>query len=178
MHWITSGGGPLICLGQSVLGIWKGTDGLGEPEYKRQGFRSDYERACEVKDYLGIIPVMSSYGIVLGEMPLDTSIVISKEGLPLIVRAFYCEKDADVAGMISHDFNSQNEEEVECAEIRVCERNWQMFDSAYPGPEGLNNCLSFVIPVGDFNLATYEYKPDPSTFLLIHRFQYSSGVAE
>lgn len=174
MDWITSGGGPLICLSRSIIRSWMGVDGLGDPKYHEKGFRSDYERACGIKDYVGVIPVLASTGIVLGDMPLDTTVLRSPDGLPLIARVFYSEPLMDIESMVLAEFNSEDAKEVESIEICIREVDWLVFDSAYPGVEGLKNCLPFAIPVGDFCIKTFEYKPDSSTFLLINKFNYSN----
>lgn len=172
MNWINSGGGPLICIGRSVIRSWRGVDGLGEPKYRELGFRNDYERACATRDYLGVIPVFESTGIVLGDMPLDTT-VLSIDGLPLIVRVFYSDQCADVSSMLSDGFSLEGANEVERTAISIQEESWHVFDSAYPGSEGLELCLSVFLPLGEFWIKTYEYMPDQSTSLLLHKFSYS-----
>jgi len=175
MEWIASDGGPLICLGHSTILSWKGVDGLSEHKYHKKGYRNDYERACDIKDYLGVIPILSSNGIVLGDMPLDTTVLTGKNGLPLIARAFYSEPLTDIASVLVGEMDPENTTEVESVSISVDEKNWHIFDSAYPGYIGLKRCLSIALPAVELCVKTFEYKPDSRTFLLVHQFNYSNS---
>lgn len=171
MEWITSGGGPLICLGHSTIKFWRGVDGIGEHKYGEEGFQNDYERACNIQDYLGIIPVQESIGIVLGDMPLDTMIFRRPQELPLIGRVVYSEPDADIECSLSFWTELTHAKEVESVAVSIDEPLWHLFDSAYPGALGLEKCLSVTFPIGEFTIKTFEYKPDPQTFMLIHEFE-------
>ncbi len=173
MEWITSDGGPLICLGHSAIDSWKGIDGLGEPRLVAEGYRNDYERACGIRDYLGLIPVSGSFGIVLGEAPLDTTIMTSSNGAPLIVRVFYSEPEADIRGLVDFATVPEKINEVESVTTVVTDSYWYVFDSAYPGYLGLKRCLSFRLPIGRVCIKTFEYKPNSETFLLLHRFLWA-----
>ena len=51
MSWVSSEGGPLILIGKSDLSNWEGIDGF------------DYDRACPVEDYVGVIEVGNSQDI-------------------------------------------------------------------------------------------------------------------
>ncbi len=170
MKWITSDGGPLICIGQSTVNSWRGIDGLGQYGSKLGAYRNDYERACAIRDYVGIIPVSERFGIVLGDMPLETTVMMSPERSPLIVRAFYSEPNADIASMIASWRMEKRLKEVESVRVSNVEANWYMFDSAYPGYLGLEKCLTFTLPINTIIINTFEFKPDHNTFLLVHEF--------
>lgn len=172
MDWVSSGGGPLICLDRSIIHAWKGVDGLGDLRYRDQGFRTDYERACAIKDYLGAISVLGSTGLVLGDMPLETT-VLSIDGAPLIARVLYSQISVDVRSMLSDGIYLERATEVERTSISVNEEKWNIFDSAYPGTEIPGKCLTMFLPLGKVLIRTYEYMPDQSTSLLIHQFSYS-----
>lgn len=173
MKWISSDGGPLICLGRSTVESWKGGDGLGEQDLEVTGYGNDYERACAIDGYLGVIPVSRSIGIVLGDMPLETTAITSPEGLPLIVRVFYSEPSVDITRNLTSNGIPEEAEEVESTMVSIDEHNWYMFDSAYPGYLGLGRSLSFALPIRDMRIRTFEYKPDELTFLLLHQFDCS-----
>ncbi len=62
--WVHSNGGPLILLSEHLLNYW---DGINPPKDGRQieaTFRwgphsaaTDYDRACDVSDYMGLLEV-------------------------------------------------------------------------------------------------------------------------
>jgi hypothetical protein len=80
LQWIQSNGGPLLLLPSSLLGAWEGAD---EPEPYRGvearshwnpgGPATDYDRACDVPDLAGTVPVGAGEGLVLGDEPLATT---------------------------------------------------------------------------------------------------------
>jgi hypothetical protein len=154
---------------------WNGIDGLGDQASKEKAYRNDYERACAIKDYLGLIPVSRSMGIVLGDMPLETTVMKSSRGRPRIIRVFYSEPDANIASIITPDSIPKKAKEVENINIHIAEPCWYMFDSAYPGYLGLERCLPFTLVTGDWCVKTFEFKPDKNTFLLVHEFDENSG---
>ncbi|MGW0767501.1 immunity 21 family protein [Streptomyces sp. NPDC002676] len=65
LEWVESGGGPLIAIPETVLPFWAGADSA-EPD-------SDYDRACEVDGYVGLLPVGDSAALVFGDDPASTS---------------------------------------------------------------------------------------------------------
>ncbi|WP_328497758.1 immunity 21 family protein [Streptomyces sp. NBC_00414] len=65
VEWIESGGGPLIAIPEVVLPFWTGADG--------DELASDYDRACEVDGFVGLLPVGNTTALVLGDEPAATS---------------------------------------------------------------------------------------------------------
>ncbi|MGW7406536.1 immunity 21 family protein [Streptomyces sp. NPDC054833] len=65
LEWVESGGGPLIAVPEAVLPFWSGADG--------EEMDTDYDRACEVDGYVGLLPVGDSAALVLGDEPASTS---------------------------------------------------------------------------------------------------------
>ncbi|MFF7975056.1 Imm21 family immunity protein [Streptomyces sp. NPDC007905] len=65
LEWVESGGGPLIAVPETVLPFWAGADS--------EELATDYDRACEVDGYVGLLPVGDSAALVLGDEPASTS---------------------------------------------------------------------------------------------------------
>lgn len=67
LHWIESSGGPFVVLSASLLPTWLGSNG------------DEYEAACEVDDYLGLISVGKAghihVGLVIGDEPLTSTYI-------------------------------------------------------------------------------------------------------
>ncbi|WP_194869403.1 Imm21 family immunity protein [Myxococcus sp. AB025B] len=85
-EWIESAGGPLVVIPRSVIAEWKGTP-------------ADYEEACGIEDYLGLLCREWGDVLVLGDEPLRTGVVARPEG-PVIVRWMFApstERLLDVA---------------------------------------------------------------------------------
>src|SRR6476660_7481512 len=94
MDWIKSSGGPLVCMERDLAPLWNGVQG-SKSALNSTGI-SDYDRACQVRDYLGKIEMGRRSALILGEMPLQTMIGRPSDEPPLIVRVFYADPDADV----------------------------------------------------------------------------------
>ena len=65
LEWVESGGGPLIAVPETVLPFWAGADS--------EELDTDYDRACEVDGYVGLLPVGDSAALVFGDEPASTS---------------------------------------------------------------------------------------------------------
>src|SRR5689334_6022814 len=64
MRWIASAGGPLVLLPKLLQPRWQGTGGVP----------SDYEVACGVEGYAGVIEKAGWRILVLGDEPLQTAV--------------------------------------------------------------------------------------------------------
>src|SRR3954470_20357711 len=65
--WVESDGGPLIVVPESVSQNWSGTTSLGSDT------PTDYDRACVVEGYAGLIDVGECSALVLGDDPASTT---------------------------------------------------------------------------------------------------------
>jgi len=70
MRSVESLGGPLVLLLEKHLRLWKGIAGSSSSGGK---LTTDYDRACAVEDYLGIIQCSHFDVLVLGDEPLRTA---------------------------------------------------------------------------------------------------------
>ena len=80
--WLTSDGGPLLLLARAYLRYWGGIDPPTGGRTIEARFRwsgtaatpaTDYDRACDVDDELGLLAVGPGHALVLGDEPLATS---------------------------------------------------------------------------------------------------------
>lgn len=173
MDCIASNGGPLICVPKSALALWRGGDALGEHSQEAVAYRHDYDRACAIRDYLGVVSIGRTAGIVLGDMPMETAVLTSTDGLPLIARIIHVGPSTDIPMLLEAGMNTHNSKRIESVELSIAEPDWHMFDSAYPGDWHDKDCLTVSFPVGVICVDTLEYRPDDHTFLIIHQFSRS-----
>ncbi|GAA1618865.1 Imm21 family immunity protein [Actinoplanes couchii] len=117
---VTSLGGPLIVVPRSALPAWGGGD------------TDDYERACAVDGYVGLIPVGSPAALVLGDEPANTT-YLPEERLFVRWLAAYAEKDLiDGARRAVDDGVPWDIDE----DVRwVVDGPVVLFDAAWPGTE-------------------------------------------
>ncbi|MFF4427511.1 immunity 21 family protein [Streptomyces sp. NPDC001549] len=121
VDWVESGGGPLVVVPAEVLTRWEGADSEG-PE-------SDYDRACAVVGYTGLLAVGPSDALVLGDEPSSTAF-LPEHGV--FVRWVAAESEAELLGSV---------------EAALADAVWEdgqvwdvpgpvvLFDSAWPGSE-------------------------------------------
>ncbi len=111
LTWITSNGGPLLLASKSVLPYWEGADPPSngrkvEATFRWQGYgtpATDYDRACDVDDYLDVINIGSEQGLVLGGEPLPTAwwSADSAQTGGILVRRKHNASDRDIAQAVT-----------------------------------------------------------------------------
>lgn len=87
MIWIDTAGGPLICAAYPVGLNWRGTQASSIDDTQ-----SDYDRACEIADYVGVVSCASSCVLVFGDEPLQTTVVRLSDG-NAVVRWISCASE-------------------------------------------------------------------------------------
>jgi hypothetical protein len=85
--WVTSLGGPLILIPESGCPLWGGAPPPSYPEVK-----GDYDRACTVDDYIGLIEVGTAHALVLSA-PEPTTFLPDRG---LLVQSIAADDDFDL----------------------------------------------------------------------------------
>ncbi|WP_373926529.1 Imm21 family immunity protein [Paludisphaera borealis] len=181
MAWVGTGGGPLIVIPAEFAPLWRGGEEWSPPRGPAQRggdasrFRSDYDRACAVDDYLGSLNVGVGRALILGDEPMMTAFVPQPAG-GLLVRWMYGEDDGAVSRAVCAIpvevwKTTPHQLPVGWGEILV-------FDSAYPGDAlpvsiegGTTPWLRIALPQGNYHIDTAVYCPDESTSLVLHRLR-------
>lgn len=180
IQWIGSGGGPLLLLPVSLLPEWEGADPPSLGRVVQAKFRTggsdapatDYDRACDVKGYLGLLTVGQGVGLVLGGGRFATAWWSVREDRErFIVCREYGEDDLEerineVLMAVPDDFG----EDVGLS-FPVSGGPLYLFDSAYSGREvGTRADYREVrLAPGHYSLTSGFYRPDERTSLLLHR---------
>jgi hypothetical protein len=90
MRWVDTTGGPFVAIEARLITTWRGAIGYPAPG-------TDYGRACEVADYLGVVPVGDGSALVLGDEPMATAWWPDQRwGSGLIVRWMYAPDETAV----------------------------------------------------------------------------------
>jgi hypothetical protein len=167
MEWIKSGGGPLICVDEIWARCWRGVMNSSSQEPNEQR-HTDYERACAVKDYVVDIKTDGGHALVLGDMPLETS--VWSRNRTTIVRLFYADARTDFDNMLSTIGDEAFQNPIESTSYQVTSGRVVIFDSAVDGQDQGRKMLKFDIAGGRYEILTATVKPDSRTSLLLHRF--------
>lgn len=165
IKWISSTGGPLILIKTSCLQYWKGIFGISN---ESQGNSiTDYERACEINDYVGLIDVGSCKALVLGEEPFETTWLSTEDGSGILVRWVWADNDKQVLAALKN-LSLNQIWDATGIEITFSTESLILFDSSN-SYDFLRNKLDIKIQPGTYTINSLFFKPDERVNLLIHR---------
>ncbi|MEU6307487.1 immunity 21 family protein [Streptomyces chartreusis] len=152
VEWIESGGGPLIAVPETVLPFWAGADG--------DETASDYDRACEVDGFVGLLPVGDSAALVFGDEPASTS-YLPDHGT--FVRWCAADSEAELlaqvpAALAIADWGHEVRWKVPGTVV--------LFDSAWPGRDTeRTEHLQVALEPGVYAVRAAQVQPGPETWL-------------
>jgi hypothetical protein len=162
MKWISSAGGPLIVLPDSLRPQWRGV---------KQGggiAASDYELACGVDGYVGVIRKAGQEILVLGDEPLQTA-VAWLGGRPCLVRWAFAPS-AEYAESVLADIDpGLLQGPLESTEVHFTSAPLVVMDSGDAGEE-VDELLHFEVEPGNYSVRVYHLAPSVDTKFLIHEF--------
>jgi hypothetical protein len=163
LRWIVSGGGPLLLLDRYWLGAWHGHN----PDSTDNGTETDYERACAIEDFLGVISVGPGQGVVLGDEPMATAWwpLPAVQGGVLVRWRWAPEGTSIVALLERLPADAWAAHEVT---LSLSSGQALLFDSA-EGAETLAASLKIDLTPGVFLVETADFAPEPQVALLLHR---------
>lgn len=175
-NWVTSNGGPLILLPENLLSYWEGTDPPNGGRTIEANFRwdptgpaTDYDRACDIADYIGLIEVGPGHALILGDMPMPTNWwpLPTTEG-GILVRWMFADNDHNVIQAVQN-LSIGSFQPAELTFSVTCP-TLVLFDSAFPGVD--KDCgatLTITLKEGVYGISTLHYTPDQETSLVLHR---------
>ncbi|MEW1914083.1 Imm21 family immunity protein [Kitasatospora sp. NPDC085895] len=157
VSWVESLGGPLIVVPEAVLEAWSGSAG------------DDYDRACAVEGFTGLIEVGSAQALVLGDEPASTA-YLPERGV--FVRWSAAEsEEAMLAGVDTAMRTASWESEL----------LWQvpgpvvLFDSAWTSAKCHHqDHVRVALEAGPYAVRAAYVEPGPETWLTLvqlHPFQ-------
>jgi hypothetical protein len=176
LTWIESSGGPLLLLSSEHLADWEGVDSSSNGHIVQATFRwndpsvaaTDYDRACDVEDYIAVIPVANGTGLVLNQEPMPTAWWPHDDQIGgLLIRWLQGDPETDVLELLAHLPNLGWESGH--ITFTVGSSSLYLFDAASPGNE-LDEHLTIALRAGAYRITTALYEPDNRTSLILHRF--------
>ncbi|MFD7679912.1 immunity 21 family protein [Streptomyces sp. NPDC060187] len=152
VEWVESGGGPLIAIPEAVLPFWSGADG--------DEMSSDYDRACDVEGFIGLVPVGDSRALVLGDEPASTS-YLPEHGL--FVRWSAAESEDELLAVVPAALATA---------VWDPEVQWNvpgpvvLFDAAWPGTASeRTDHLKVALAPGRYGVRAAHVEPGPETWV-------------
>lgn len=164
--WINSGGGPYILATRSSALAWMGTQGLSAGDESR--YENDYERACEGKDYVGVI-AGSTHAIWVITEPDETAWQSSAPDDLLLIKWIGADSDEQVQAALKNlDTDSFENFPLN---IEVPESELLMFDSAWRLADIGDNYLELTLQPGRYVVSTLNYEPSDRVSLHLIRLK-------
>ncbi|WP_257460858.1 immunity 21 family protein [Archangium lipolyticum] len=163
MPWISSAGGPLVLLPKVLLPHWRGTYGVP----------SDYERACGVEGYVGVIEKAGGEMLVLGDEPLQTA-VSALDGRPCLVRWVYAPSPGVAESTVAAMVPAQLRGPLESVAIRLEGSPLVLMDAGAPG-EHPGDTLELELEPGAYRVHVYEFAPARDMKFLVYEFEPHTG---
>jgi hypothetical protein len=161
MKWISSAGGPLVLVPTSVLYYWNESS-------PQNGCATDYDVACSVDDYIGVVLWRQVHVLVLDDEPHQTAFWRDSQGV-LFVRWMYAPDEASVTEHLK-GIRSRLLDPVEVVDFQVNEQEHVLLDAAAKGSHP-NELLRVRIDPGNYRVTTHLDKPTKQLGLLIHVFK-------
>ncbi|MFD5251691.1 Imm21 family immunity protein [Streptomyces bobili] len=158
-RWVESSGGPLVVLPVSKLLSWLGSYG------------TDYEAACEVDEYLGLIrfgaPKQEQAGLVVADEPLPATYIAD---LQCILQWQFASSESVLISAARHSIEGDLDWQVgPLFEVR---ERVVMFDAAASGASlEASEVLELPIPPGSYECFTADYAVGGDISGRLHRFR-------
>ncbi|MCG5464125.1 immunity 21 family protein [Micromonospora sp. MED01] len=156
LPWVDSGGGPLVVVPTTALGDWKGASDDDDDSW------GDYDRACEVDGYAGVLDVGADQALVLADEPASTTYLPDQR---IFVRWLYAVSEAEVVRLVPRAVEIAGWED---AGTWTTSGPAELFDSGYTG-DGLEHTTHLTVDLarGTYLIRTAFVQPDKRTALML-----------
>lgn len=153
MRWISSSGGPLVFIPQVAMNEWRGALGEGV----------DYELACAIESYAGLVRWNSMDILVLGDEPLQTAARITPDRL-IFIRWMYAPDEDSILRCPDPDKLG-----VPVEAIRWVVRGGAhvLFDAGVEGSSAQEK-IEVPLDTGIYRVATHVVKPRRDVGAVVH----------
>jgi hypothetical protein len=129
---------------------------------------TDYDRACDVDGYVGVISVGQSDAIVLNDDAYSTMWWSESGNSGFLVRWCYANSNAEVIAALRQPTAIIWEDSG--LVFTLDEPPLLLFDSTETATEILGDSLELPLTAGVYRIETAFYKPNPELYLLLHQF--------
>ena len=161
MHWISSYGGPFVVIPRTIAEAWTGNSS------------DDYDIACGVVGFVGVIKKLGYEVFVLGDEPARTSI-FETGGRSFIVRCLAANSESaielaclSICGRLEDAADIEDVDE-RCSFV-VSDPDFIIMDSVLDGACPEEKVLPFKLAEGRYEVRTYYFEND-DVELLVHDF--------
>ncbi|MEU8220436.1 Imm21 family immunity protein [Micromonospora taraxaci] len=164
--WVDSGGGPLVVVPAAVLSEWRGASVDDTDTW------NDYERACRIDGWVGVVDVGGDEALVLADEPASTTYLPDRR---IFVRWLCAVSEAEVVRLVPRAVENADWED---AGTWTTSGPAELFDSGYTG-DGLEHTTHLTVDLarGTYLIRTAFVQPDKRTALmLVHLVEQTQPV--
>lgn len=173
LQWIDSAGGPLLLLSSEHFSEWRGVF----TEFDSYGYdwpypdppppqATDYDRACAITGYVGLVDVGEAQGVVLGDEPMSTAWWPLSGEAGILIRWKYADESANLLQrLLPIDEGAWEPSDVSVA---CSGQSLYLFDSSAAGEQETER-LTITFAAGEYAVDTGFLQPDPHTQMVVHR---------
>lgn len=180
LKWISSSGGPLILIPKHLSLFWMGyyfnlNGNLVSPfEIASDELtishltdaKTDYDRACEIEEYIAPITVNSGTALVITGEICPTS-WWQEELFGMLIRVRYTDDITSIPSFLPNLPDSIWEKENFCFDLQ--DNCLLLFDSVEHGKD-ISDLLEIALYPSKYEVFTANYSPNSETALIIHKF--------
>jgi hypothetical protein len=173
LHWLESNGGPLALIPRAVLPHWSGVEAPVDATPRAATWRldptgpvTDYDRACSIEEYAGVLPVGQGEALILGQEPLPTAWRPNRHG-GLFIRWICAESEADVLRLLDQPHDALNW--VDEAVFRVTHTPLVLIDAADVGFDLSGPSFELDLSPAAYTVRRGQATDSAGTELLLHR---------
>jgi hypothetical protein len=163
LKWIKSLGGNLILMPTSLLKFWQGDD--ERIAFPSPDIVTDYDRACEVVDYVEEISVGNGSALIFGDLPSDTSCISVDSENIIFVRWIWADDEKQVESTL-HAFSIEQNWDNTGITTRFESGDLILFDSVTSG-ENRRDSINVNISSGNYNVITHSHQPNDKINLFL-----------
>ena len=162
LNWIECDGGPHILLEKHLVEKWEAVN-----------CSSHYDKACEIDDYIGLLPVGDGYGIVISEdVPRSTWIEANDKKGGYLVVLNYVEENIDENTIIQNIKGiDENLFEPSGLQVSIKDHSLFLFAACDYGPDWIYSYSDISIEPGKYAIDSVERYTFGDCSFRVHRLK-------
>jgi hypothetical protein len=172
--WIESTGGPLLVIPSAYASKWQGSN---EPNGRRKvvaksrfmgdGPATDYDLACDVEDYLGVVAAGKGHALVLGGEPAPSAWVEVEDRL-FVLRWIAGGSENDVVAAMLMTLSTP---QPSICDVAFTHPGGELIlmDSSDDATDAIGDQAVMEVSAGEYTVTTVRHE-DSDEIVIVHEF--------
>ncbi|MEC5218531.1 hypothetical protein RCH09_003503 [Actimicrobium sp. GrIS 1.19] len=166
-HWINSNGGPYILANNHAASRWQATKGISSDN--DNGYANDYQRACAINGYAGVIQSDSGSILSIDDLPRDLAVYLNTDTEAVLVKLVGAESDKKIWAALDAEIEFPFKELD--FEFEITESELVIFDSSELFSDVGQNKLFLKLSRGVYSVEVLNYEPHDQLMLQLFRLR-------